>query len=70
MKHSVLLFATALLALAGCKADELDIDLRTDEILSVMQGGNETVEFEAVFSMFGDLDDERRAQISALKAIL
>lgn len=70
MRNRLLLVSTALILLAGCKADEVEITLRTDDILDVSEGGSEMVEFEAVFSTFGDLDDEERAQVEALEDIL
>lgn len=70
MKHSLILGAASLLALAGCKADELSFDLRTQDILGAAQGVDSTVSFEASFSTFGSLDDGQRAQVEALEDIL
>lgn len=58
------------ISLIGCKADELDISMKTSDLLSVRNGGNEVAEFEAVFSMVGELDNESRALVDALENIL
>jgi len=70
MKRTMILGAAALVLLAGCKADELSIDLKTRDILAAVQGESGTVSFEADFSTFGSLDDGQRAQVEALEAIL
>jgi hypothetical protein len=58
------------ISLIGCKADELEISMKTSDLLSVRNGGNEVAEFEAVFSMVGELDNESRALVDALENIL
>lgn len=58
------------IGLIGCKADELDISFKTSDLISVKNGGSETAEFEAVFSMIGELDTESRALVDALENIL
>ena len=70
MMRNFILGTAALLALAGCKADELSIDLKTADILGATQGESSTVSFEANFSTFGSLDDGQRAQVAAIEAIL
>jgi hypothetical protein len=56
--------------LIGCKADELEISFKTSDLIAVKNGGSETAEFEAVFSMIGELDNESRALVDALENIL
>ena len=58
------------ISLIGCKADELEISMKTSDLISVRNGGNEVAEFEAVFSMVGELDNESRALVDALENIL
>lgn len=65
-----LLFATALAALAGCKADEVEIDLSDTDIEAATSGGREMVDFEAKFSNFGEMDDEQRADMGAVESII
>ncbi|MCF4098067.1 hypothetical protein [Maritalea mediterranea] len=70
MKRFLFLSLFAAFVLAGCKADNVQIELQTSDIVDVAQGGATMVEFEAEFSNFGELDDEQRAQVSALESIL
>ena len=71
MKTRMLLSSVVLLALLfGCKADELEIDLKASNVISVVQGETYNAEFEAVFSSFGVLDDEQRSQIDAIERII
>ncbi|RZU98745.1 hypothetical protein [Spiribacter vilamensis] len=56
--------------LAGCKADEVEIDLAIEQLKAVAAGEEVTAEFEAVFSNIGELDDEQRAQVGAVEDIL
>ena len=58
------------ISLIGCKADKLEISMKTSDLVSVRDGGNEVAEFEAVFSMVGELDHESRALVDALENIL
>jgi hypothetical protein len=58
------------IGLIGCKADELEISIKTNDLISVRNGGSEVAEFEAVFSMVMELDNESRALVDALKNIL
>lgn len=62
--------AICLIVLAACKADEVEVDLTIDDILAAAAGEVRTVEFTAVFSTYGDLDDEERAQVNAIEQIL
>ena len=69
MRASIL-FATALVALAGCKADKVEIDLSDTDIQAAGSGSREMVEFEATFSKFGEMDDEPRGDMGAVESII
>jgi hypothetical protein len=49
------------LALLGCKANVLEIDLSEKDLRSAASGDTEMVSFEAKFSTFGELDDAQKA---------
>ena len=57
------------LALLGCKANDLEIDLSEKDLRSAASGDTEMVSFEAKFSTFGELDDAQKAQVSALETV-
>ena len=65
-----LIFAFGLVALAGCKADKIEIDLTEKILQSAKSGQEEMVSFEATFSKFGKLDDAQKVQVSAIENIL
>lgn len=56
--------------LIGCKAQEVRVDLTHDDITSAYAGEKVMVPFEATFRLFGDLDDEKRAQIAEIERIV
>jgi hypothetical protein len=58
------------LTIMGCKADEFEIVVGTDDIAKVAAGTDVSVEFEMVFSSLGDMDDEKRAQIDRFEQIM
>jgi len=70
MLDKTLIFAFGLVALAGCKADKIEIDLTEKILQSAKSGQEEMVSFEATFSTFGELDDAQKAQVSAIENIL
>jgi hypothetical protein len=64
-----LIFASFIF-LISCKAEEVEIALKAEDIFSAAQGEEQSVEFTATFSIFGELDDEQRVQVNALENIL
>ena len=64
----LLIFASTFLM--ACKAEILEIDIKSKDVFSAVNGEEEVVEFEAKFSNFGELDEESRAQVEALENIL
>ena len=69
IKACLLLIFTSTLLIA-CKAEILEIDIKSKDVFSAVNGEEEVVEFEAKFSNFGELDEESRAQVEALENIL
>ena len=69
IKTCLLLIFTSTLLMA-CKAEILEIDIKSKDVFSAVNGEEEVVEFEAKFSNFGELDEESRAQVEALENIL
>ena len=64
------LFFALPLALLGCKADEFQITLGTDDIATALGGVGGQVAFEMEFSSIGDLEDSQRAEIASFEDIL
>jgi hypothetical protein len=60
----------AALFLTGCKAKEVEIDLAIDDVTAAVAGEQVMVEFEAIFANVGELDPEKRAQVSQAEALL
>lgn len=69
LKRALVVGAVAAL-LVGCKADEVEIELDVDQLNAVAGGNVGMTEFEAVFSNIGELDNEQRAQVNAVRDIL
>ena len=69
LKHFSL-FSVICVFLFACKAKELTIELKIDDAIAAANGDLNMVEFEAEFSTFGELDNEKRAQVEALENIL
>ena len=69
LKHFSL-FSLICVFLFACKAKELTIDLKIDDAIAAANGDLDMVKFEAEFSTFGELDNEKRAQVEALENIL
>lgn len=70
MFRNIFVLSMSCLALLGCKANVLEIDLSEKDLRSAASGDTEMVSFEAKFSTFGELDDAQKAQVSALETIL
>ncbi|WP_173089019.1 hypothetical protein [Devosia sp. 1635] len=56
-------------ALAGCKAEMVEVRLSAEDINSALAGEDVTVRFAASFNVLGELDAEQRAQMDQLQAI-
>ena len=56
--------------LFACKADEVEIELDVEQLQAAADGTEVMAEFEAEFSNLGELDDEQRAQVDAVRDIL
>ena len=50
----------------GCKADSLEIKLSDEEIKAAIAGETVSIDFEAEFSMLGELDEENKATLDQL----
>ncbi|QGG79679.1 hypothetical protein GH975_03485 [Litorivicinus lipolyticus] len=64
-----LTLSTLLLAMlvAGCNSDSLEINVNAAHIVSSLDGSPAgQADFEAEFSLLGELDDEQRAQLDAI----
>jgi sulfate adenylyltransferase subunit 1 (EFTu-like GTPase family) len=68
MKRLVVGLAVAV-ALAGCKAEMVEVRLSAEDINSALAGEAVTVPFAANFNVLGELDAEQRAQMDQLQAI-
>jgi hypothetical protein len=56
--------------LAGCKADEVEIELTESAVAAAASGDNRMVDFEAEFSNLGEMDDEQRADMQTVENIV
>jgi len=63
--HSLIL-STALLF--GCNADQLEVNLKTEELREAATGTAMTTSFEAEFSLVSELDDQQRAELDQMIA--
>jgi hypothetical protein len=57
---------TATSLFVGCKADSLEIKLSDKDVQSAIAGEVVGIEFEAEFSMLGELDEENKAALDQL----
>ncbi|MDA0360804.1 MAG: hypothetical protein O3A56_05715 [Proteobacteria bacterium] len=62
----LIIIFTATSLLLGCKADSLEIKLSDKDIQSAIAGKAVAIDFEAEFSMLGELDDENKATLDQL----
>lgn len=62
---NVTLFCVVLL---GCNADQLEVNLKTDDLRDAAVGEQLTTSFEAEFSLMSELDDQQRAELDQMIA--
>ena len=55
------------LLLIGCKADLVEIVVKTKDLKEAIAGDQVAVEFEAEFSLIAEYDDEMKGQMNALE---
>ena len=65
-----MLFLISSILLIACKAEIVELDIKSKDVFAAVDGEDGVIEFEAQFSNFGELDEEARAQIEALENIL
>ena len=58
----------SVVALAGCNADQLEVNLKTDDLRDAAAGEQVTTSFEAEFSLMSELDDQQRAELDQMIA--
>jgi hypothetical protein len=66
----LLLCSFAVLALAGCKADSVELKISEGDVMAALKGKEVSVPFEAVFSNPGPQTDDKKAQLEAIGKIL
>lgn len=64
------LTAASALLLFGCKANLVEIPIRTNDLNMAIEGVEVAVEFAAKFSLLSKYDDKTKAQIASLKEIV
>lgn len=69
IKNILLMTLTSTLLIA-CKAEVVELDIKTKDVFAAVDGEAGLIDFEAKFSNFGELDEEARAQVEALENIL
>ena len=55
--------------LISCKSELVELEISTDDILDVINGGNADIEFESVFSLISELDDETKMQLEKMEIV-
>lgn len=66
----IALLALVLLALTGCKAKLIEVEIDQSNLIAVIEAGDpQSVEFSAVFSGLGELDDAARVQIDQISNV-
>ena len=55
--------------LLGCKSELVELEIATDDILDAISGENTDIEFESVFSLISDLDDETKMQLEKMEIV-
>lgn len=63
-------FSFCLIVIAGCKADSIEIKLSDADIQDAIDGEEVDVDFEAQFSLLGELDEEGRVDLDRLVSIV
>jgi len=69
IKNILLITLTSTLLIA-CKAEVVELDIKTKNVFAAVDGEAGLIDFEAKFSNFGELNEEARAQVEALENIL
>jgi hypothetical protein len=67
---NILLLALSSVLLIACKAEIVELDIKSKDVFAAVDGENGVIDFEAKFSNFGELDEEARVQVEALENIL
>ena len=55
--------------LLSCKSELIELDIATDDILDVINGEELDIEFESVFSLISELDDETKMQLEKMEIV-
>ena len=55
--------------LSGCKSELVELDIATDDILDAISGESTDIEFESVFSLISELDDETKMQLEKMEIV-
>ncbi|MCR6672210.1 hypothetical protein [Devosia ginsengisoli] len=67
---TIFIVLAAVLLLAGCKAKEVELRVDTQDLQDALAGDDVTARFIARFESFGTLDEEKRAQLDSVQAIV
>tara|TARA_B100001059_G_scaffold164549_1_gene164091 strand:+ start:442 stop:1125 length:684 start_codon:yes stop_codon:yes gene_type:complete len=57
------------LLISGCKSELVEIEINTSDIFDVINGESTDVEFESVFSLISELDDETKMQLEKMEVV-
>ena len=57
------------LLISGCKSELVEIEINTSDIFDVINGESTNVEFESVFSLISELDDETKMQLEKMEIV-
>jgi hypothetical protein len=65
----VLLTFFSIFLLVGCKADLIEIAIKSNEIKDVLNGETLDIEFETNFSLMAELDDQTKMELERIEVI-
>jgi hypothetical protein len=51
--------AAVMFSVAGCKPEDIEVRISSEDIAEAIDGGTPTVTFEARFSKLGDMEDDQ-----------
>ena len=68
--RNIFLILISSILLIACKAEIVELDIKTKDVFAAVDGEDGLIDFEAKFSNFGELNEETRVQVEALENIL
>ena len=67
--YKKLIYFVFIIILAGCKADLIEIAIKSNEIKDVLKGETLDIEFETNFNLMAELDDQTKMELEKMEVI-